>query len=77
MTRVFLRLHKHYAQSVRAWNQFNGAGDLEYFADLRTHRVAQSALSGIERCFEKILDLEHKMSLKEGECIAAVKIVSS
>jgi hypothetical protein len=76
MTRVFSRLHKHYAQSIRAWTRFSGTGDLEYFADLRMHPLARDALSDIEKSFEKIHDLEHRMSLKEGDCVAAVKIVS-
>jgi hypothetical protein len=47
-----------------------------YFADLKSHPVARDALSSIERSFEKILDLEHRMTLKESDCTAAVKIVS-
>ena len=76
MTVVFQRLRKHYAQSIRAWKRFSGIGDAMHFADLKSHPVAREALSSIERSFEKILDLEHRMTLKESDCTAAVKIVS-
>ena len=73
---VFQRLRKHYAQSIRAWDRFNGPGDESYFADLRSHPVARDALSSIRKSFEKVLDLEQRMTLKESDCTAAVKIVS-
>jgi hypothetical protein len=67
----------HFSQEIRAWNNFsNPGGDVSYFADLQD-RMAQHALSKIEQSFEKIVELEHKMTRMESTCGNIRKIVST
>jgi hypothetical protein len=49
---------------------------VSYFVDLRD-RVAQHALSKIKQSFEKVIELEHKLTRMESACENLRKIVST
>jgi hypothetical protein len=70
-------LRTHFSQVIRAWSNFsNPGGDVCYFADLQD-RVAHHALSKIEQSFERIVELEHKLTRMESTCGKFRKIVST
>jgi hypothetical protein len=70
-------LRTHFSQAIRAWTNFsNPGGDISYFADLQ-NRVARHALSKIAQSFEKIVELEHRLTRMESTCAKFRKIVST
>jgi hypothetical protein len=77
LTMLLHFLSEHISQVNRAWSNFsNPGGDVSYFSDLRD-RVAQHALSKIEQSFEKVIELEHKLTRMESACENLRKIAST
>lgn len=77
ITILFQRLRKHFSQAVRAWERFSGDGDIMYFRDLSNNHMAKEALSSIKKSFEKIVDLEQRLTLMEKKCDASARIAGT